>query len=52
MLLLKKVNFKIIKYKTWGSIPKGKAKKTIKNIFDWLVKKVNLGDVVCFLIQK
>ncbi len=50
--LLKKINFKIIKYKTWGSIPKDKSNNKIKKIFDWFVKKSNLGDVVCFLAQK
>jgi 2-polyprenyl-3-methyl-5-hydroxy-6-metoxy-1,4-benzoquinol methylase len=50
--LLKKLNYKIIKYKTWGSIPKGKSNRVIKNFFDIFVKKTNLGDVICFLVQK
>ncbi len=51
-LLLAKTNFKIIKYMTWGSIPKGKIFGVIKIFFDAFVKKINSGDVISFLIQK
>ncbi|OHD13518.1 MAG: hypothetical protein A2086_12725 [Spirochaetes bacterium GWD1_27_9] len=44
-------NFEIIGIKTWGSIPAGKS-KLLKKIFDWFVKKVGVGDVVCFLLKR
>ncbi len=50
--LLLKMKFKIIKYKTWGSIPKGKSNDFIKSTADRIVKISGLGDVVCFLVRK
>lgn len=51
-LIFKKINLKIIKEMTWGSIPKGKSTTYIKNFFDWFVKVINNGDVVAFLLKK
>lgn len=50
--LLLKLKFKVIKYKTWGSIPKGKSNNFIKNISDRIVKISGSGDVVCYLVRK
>ncbi|MCK4795817.1 MAG: class I SAM-dependent methyltransferase [Spirochaetes bacterium] len=50
--LFYKINYIILKEKTWGSIPAGKSNKIIKRFFDWFVKKIGQGDVVCFLVKK
>jgi len=51
-ILFKKSSFKIVKIRSWGSIPKGKTFDLIKNITDRFVKLTNTGDVVCFLLKK
>lgn len=50
--LLLKCNFQIAGIKTWGSIPSGFKIRKVKTFFDNFVKKKNLGDVVCYLINK
>ena len=50
--MMKKTGFKIIGFKTWGSMTAGKAGKMIKGFFDKFVKKTGLGDVVSYLAMK
>lgn len=49
---LQKVGFTIVKQFSYGGIGVGLAPKSIKKIVDFIVRKINYGDVTAFLCQK
>lgn len=51
-LLLKRLGFKVVSCITWGGIPKGKTNRVIKKVVDYLVKRLNIGDVMMVCAEK
>ncbi len=52
LALLKKSNFKIIRFFSWGGIEQGKAHPLIKLFIDKSAKRFNFGDVMFVLAKK